>query len=599
MHDTLVGRITRRLYTHGITGSDARLGAVALVIAWFEDRQSENPRDLFQSLSRRLNGGVRADGLSAAADWLEDPGFSNTQWDVLAAAQADLRRSPPRPIDWTAELDASFVDRRFVADPGPTTSVAKSLNRVLDIPPSESCACMFAGATSLAWEMSGSRPVTLFTGDRDVAIIVALLARSASRSLSVDRRNPMDGTFMPSNFMDRPVDREPPFEHFDHIVTLPPFGMRVQTGEQKGLPFEAAQIERLMPRATRSFTTIVTDGALFREHRQETAFRQNLVEQYDATVMSLPSGIFTPASGVLASIIRLERNPSKRSVAMVDGRAMERVSTGKALEQQIARHLEAFHDLRPRDEDRRVVVAWNALKASGFSLLPDRYVTSETLARIDDFLRDRPTATLEQVATIERAKAPVQIRDPGEDPPLTAMEIAPSDLEGGIVRTPGRQLAFEKNQASAIAKITVQPGDVLVSIKGNVGLVGLVGMDADLAAIMNDPWVVSQSLAIIRLKPGGPIASSEVLNAILTAPWVQEKLESMSGGATVRTLPISALRSLSIPIPTREAADRVAQDLADVDKLRTRAADLVRNIDETRSAIWHNLWHIAPESGVQ
>ena len=595
MHDTLVGRITRGLYAHGIRGSDACVGAVALVTAWFEDRATDNPKDLFQAMSRRLHGADHADGLSAAADWLEDPGYSSSQWDALAAAQAELRSAPLGPIDWTAELDASFLDRRFALYIGPTTSIAKSLNRVLDIPLTESCACMFSAATSLAWVMSGNREVTLFAGDRDLAIIVALLARSASRGLKVDRRNPMDGTFTPSRYMDELVDREPPFDRFDHIITLPPFGMRVQSGEQRGLPFEAAQIERLAPRATKTFSTIVADGTLFRENRQEAALRQNLVQRYDATIMSLPGGIFMPASGVQASIMRLERSPSERSVLLVDGRSMERPSTGKALEQQIARHLETFQGLRPRDEDRGIVIEWDELEASNFSLLPERYLKSEGLARIENSLRDRPVASLVSVATIERAKAPMQMRDPGEDPPLTAMEIAPSDLEGGIVGSPRRQLAFEADQAGAIAKITVQPGDILVSIKGNVGRVGLVGSGASLAEIMNDPWVVSQSLAIIRLKPGGPISSPEVLNAILTAPWVQEKLESMSGGATVRTLPISALRSLSIPIPTREEADRAEQSLAEVDGLRAKVTDLVRNIEETRSAVWHSLWHVPPE----
>lgn len=599
MHDTLVARITRRLYSHGIGGGDASVGAAALATAWFEDRSTDNPRDLFQAMSRRLHGAGHASGLGAAADWLEDPGFSSAQWDALAGSLADLRETQVGPIDWTAELDASFADRRFVPDLGPTIHIVKSLSRVLDIPLTESCACMFSSTTSLAWIMSANREITLFAGDRDVAIIVALLARSASRSLKVDRRNPMDGTFMPSHVMDGLVDRDPPFDRFDHIITLPPFGMRIQSGGQKGLHFEAAQIERLAPRATRTFTTIVSDGLLFRENRQESALRQNLIEQYNATVMSLPGGIFMPTSGVQASIVRLKRNQSDRSVLMVDGRSIEKPSTGKALEQQIARHLESFLDLRPRDKDRSVVIAWEELAASNFSLLPERYIKSENLARIEDSLRDRPSAPLEKIATIERAKAPVQMRDPDEDPPLTAMEIAPADLEGGIVSPPRRQLAFEADQEGAIAKVTVQPGDVLVSIKGNVGRVGLVGLDASLAEIMNDPWVVSQSLAIIRLKPNGPISSPEVLNAILTAPWVQEKLESMSGGATVRTLPISALRSLSIPIPTGEEADRAAQLLAEVDELREKVADLTRNMDETRSAVWQSLWHVTPETGVQ
>lgn len=599
MHDTLIGRITRSLYSHGIGGRDASVGAAALVTAWFEDRATENPRDLFKAMSRRIGSAGHASGLFAAANWLEDPGFSASQWDVLAVALADLRGAQIGPIDWTAELDASFTDRRFLSELGPTTSIAKALNRVLDIPLTESCACMFSAATSFAWVMSANREVTLFPSDGDVAIIVALLARSASRNLQVDRRNPVDGTLMPARLMDGLIDGQPPFDRFDHIITLPPFGLRVQSGEHRGLSFEAAQIERLAPRAARTFATIVADGLLFRENRQETTLRQRLVEQYDATVMSLPSGIFMPATGVHASIVKLERRTSERSVLMVDGRSMENQSTGKTLELQIVRHLESFQDLRPRDEARKDLIQCDELEASNFSLLPERYIKSQSLARIEHSLKDRLTVALEQIATIERAKAPLQMRDPDEDPPLTAMEIAPADLESGIVNAPRRQLAFEADQEGAVAKVTVQPGDVLVSIKGNVGRAGLVGLDASLAEAMKDPWVVSQSLAIIRLKPGGPISSPEVLNAILTAPWVQEKLESMSGGATVRTLPISALRSLSIPIPTREEADRVMQELAEVDALRDRVADLSRNIDQTRNAVWHSLWHVVPESGVQ
>ena len=403
MHDTLVGRITRRLYAHGISGSDACVGAVALLTAWFEDRATDNPKDLFRAMARRLQGADHADGLSAAEAWLEDPGFSSSQWDALAAAQAELRSAPIGPIDWTAELEASFLDRRFVSDLGPTTSVAKSLNRVLDIPLTESCACMFPSATSLAWVMSGTRVVTLFAGDRDIAIIVSLLARSASRGLKVDRRNPMDGSFTSSRYVDELVDRDLSFDRFDHIITFPPFGIRIQSGEHKGLPFESAQIERLAPCATKTFSTIVTDGTLFRENRQEAALRQNLIERYEATIMSLPGGIYTPTSGVQTSIMRLEKSPSKRSVMLIDGRSMEKPSTGKALEQQIARHLEIFQGMRPRDEARGIVITWDELEASNFSLLPERYVKSEILALIENSLRHRPVASLESVATIERA----------------------------------------------------------------------------------------------------------------------------------------------------------------------------------------------------
>lgn len=445
--------------------------------------------------------------------------------------------------------------------------------------------------------MSGEQEVTLFAGNRDIAIATALLARAACRRLKVDRRNPLDGSFMPVSAFGEGADREPPFDSFDHIVTMPPFGMRLQGGQNKGLPLEAVQIERLASRAVRTFSTLVPDGMLFRENRQESALRQGLVEKYQATVMSLPPGIFMPAAGVLASIVRLECKPSDRSVRMIDARSMEKASSGRAQEQLIVRQLEQFQGLQPRDVQRIEVVQWGELEASNFSLLPERYLKSANLARLEEALKGRQLVTLDQVATVERSKAPIPIRENVEQPPLVAFEIAPSDIVDGEVGDPMRELNFESDQASAIAKVSVKSGDILVSIKGNVGIVGLVYMDADMAALVDEPWIVSQSLAIIRLVPGGPIASPNVLNAILTAPWVREKLESMSGGSTVRTLPISALRSLAIPVPTSEEQAEAMELLVDVGELRANVAELEKNINETRSAIWHSLWHVASETG--
>jgi len=532
--------------------------------------------------------------LQTAADWLVDPNFASTQWDALAAALGDLRNSPVRPIDWSAELEACFADRRMVgADMGPPLSIARSLARSLSVPMSESCGCMFAAATSIAWVMSGERPVTLFTGNREIAVIAALLARAACRPLTVDRRNPLDGSFMPVAGSLELREGEPPFECFDHIVSIPPFGLRVQDGREKGLPLEIAQIERLAARASHTFSTIVTDGALFRENRQETAVRRELVERYDVTVMSLPQGTCT-SSGVSTSLVRLDRGFSDRAIALTDARSTDNAITSRAPEQAIARHLEQFMGLHSRDPNRTVVANWDELEASNFSFLPERYLKSESLARIEDALKDRPLVALEVVATIERAKAPLPVRDAVNEPPLKALEIAPSDIIDGAVKEPTRQVGFELDQASALAKVAIKYGDILVSIKGNVGIIGLVDVYADLATLLNEPWIVSQSLAIIRLRHDGPIKSSAVLNAILTAPWVREKLESMSGGSTVRTLPISALRSLTIPIPTPEECDEATGHLKVVDDLRANVAELTRNISETRSAIWHRLWHVAP-----
>ena len=95
------------------------------------------------------------------------------------------------------------------------------------------------------------------------------------------------------------------------------------------------------------------------------------------------------------------------------------------------------------------------------------------------------------------------------------------------------------------------------------------------------------------------VPSPEILNALLTAPWVREKLESMSGGATVRTLPISAVRSLALPVPTAEDCAQADEELKLAADMREDIETRMRNLAQAKSALWHKLWHLPPEIGVE
>ncbi|WP_298670676.1 N-6 DNA methylase [uncultured Sphingomonas sp.] len=576
----------------GVNSADALMLSVAVLVGWNEQREQADGRAMFQALAGRLTGDGHGDALIAARDWLSDPGFSSQDWEFVEDGLSFLRREAGGPIDWNAEVAHCIHPDRRQAGAGPSLPLARSIARLLDLPLSDSVACLFPGAASIAWVLASERDVTLYA-DRDVAIVMALIARAACRLLRVRRENPIDGSFMPAFLTENPGEQPSPLGHFDHIVSVPPFGMRMQ----KGGTFEGHHIEHLAPLARRSFTALVPDGTLFREAKGETEFRSKWVTQYRATVLSLPAGMFWPATAISTSLLRLEPGSSS-SVRMIDGRSMDKTSTGRVQENMIVQHLERFRSLRAEDTDRAADVPVAELAANSFSLLPDRYLKSANLAALEEALTRNPVVALADVANVERGKAPMPLREPDEDPPLTAMEIAPSDLIDGIVRSPRKQQAFDLKEKSRVEGATVRPGDILVSIKGNVGIVGMVdGVDAALAESMNDPWIISQSLAIIRLKPNPHISSSGVLNALLTAPWVREKLESMSGATTVRTLPISALRGLSLPLPTEEECGRAENQLVEIAAVRERIDEQQRNLAKLQERLWARLWQMPINSG--
>lgn len=592
---SLTGLVQRSLLHFGYRSERAAFVAGAIIAAWNEDRSCTDLRSLFDGLAGHLQPTDHGDTLTAGQEWLKDTGLNSRE---LEAAQNALRALDNHrgPIDWTVEVEQFLsLSQTGMGSFGLSGTLSKAIDRVLDLPLADSVACLYSPSAALAWQLSADRNVTLFA-DRDLGIVLALYARAACRDLHVSRQNPVDGSFMPGGLGYESADRDPPFASFDHIVSVPPFGIRLHDGPFKGLPFEAYHIDRLFDRARKTFTAIVPDGFLFRETKGESEIRRRLIDQRQVTVMSLPAGMFAQAGGVATSILHLE-NERSDSALMIDGRSIEKGSSRKAHERTIAEHLESFRGMRARDDERMDQVHVDELAANRWSLLPDRYVTSSDLARIDEALGQRETVELQDVASIERNKAALPIREAVEDPPLMALEIAPMDVADGLVAIPTKQQAYELDQKVRVEGITVHAGDILVSIKGNIGRIGIVGEGATLATVMKEPWVISQSLAIIRWQPNNWIPSPAILNAILTAPWVSEKLESMSGGTTVKSLPISALRSMRIPVPSLEECALAEEQLRDIEELRGIIANHQSNLAEKHETIWSRLWQVPIMSG--
>jgi hypothetical protein len=584
-----------QLHVHGIPTSDAGPLAASLLCAWSAGVLAQDGRQALAKLAVALSPSSRFDGLQFAKEWLEDPGLSAIQWQAVDAAWQKLSVKSPNNVDWTAEATALLCQP---IQYGPTQIAMPIARAIADIvrpkASSESCACLFQTAATLAWALAETRPVTFIPGNADIAMIVALLAYAGKRPIRVDRRNPVDGSFMTVGSDSANGNREPPFSHFDHIVSVPPFGMRLDGAKLSTM--EAHQTDLFVRRAKRSFTTLTVDGFLFRENRGETELRQRLLGKYTASIMSMPAGMLAPSINVQTSLLRLEPGADD-FVYMIDARSMPKSSRGRVQDHLIAKHLAAFAGFTASDEDRFYQAPLDDVAAAQYSLLPDRYMKSNVLAAIDAALQDKETVRLGDIATIERGKAPQPIRTLVEDPPLAGLEIVPSDIVDGRVRTPSRQVAFEGAEIERAKNVAAKYNDILISIKGNIGVVGIVDSGAILAEVMNEPWIISQSLAIIRWRPNNFIPSAAILNALLTAPWAREKFESLGGATTVKLLPIGALSTMQIPVPSAEECQAAQTVLESMEAMRADIDARTANLKAKRDALWNQLWHLNNPSG--
>jgi type I restriction enzyme S subunit len=134
---------------------------------------------------------------------------------------------------------------------------------------------------------------------------------------------------------------------------------------------------------------------------------------------------------------------------------------------------------------------------------------------------------------------------------------------------------------SAEAKRTrVQPGDLLISITAEVGMVGVVPSDLG-------EGYVNQHVAIARPHPQ---LDSRFLAVFVAAPLHGEtQLDALQRGATKAGLGLDDIRALRIPLPPAveqvEIARRVDQLLALADALEQRIEVASRRVDRSSQAV--------------
>jgi hypothetical protein len=595
VNETFSARFAQLAWRHGVSGSEVALLAGGLNLARsfkLSCSSSGSLQRLLSEVADRLHTGAEWDGRGAAADWLRHPSIPGPVLDRLAAGVDALLDSAPDKVNWDNELGAvleSVGHRGEVL--GLPLAIAIALQTVLAIPESGVCACLFGPTATIAWTLSETRPVRLYVGEPDVARLFSMFAVGAGRRLIVDRRNPLEGSFMPS-LSDMGVRDRSPVVEVDYILSVPPFGLRVRDTDGSPVSIEAIQLDRLRRFARREFVTIIPDGFLFREGRREVQIRRELIESGTIEVDSLPPGIFGRVSGVSTAVLRVVPEESGQ-VRFVDGRTMRAQSSGKVQQRLLLQHLASWPEIRS-DKELIASVPVKTVAENNFVLMPDRYVRPAALQAVHDAAAELRHVQLSEVAAIERTKAPRPLHDAEEEPWLVCREIAPSDIHHGVVGEPRRTVNFAENEAQRAKSLVVRDGDILVSIKGNVGIVGIVP-DSAPQADADEPWIISQSLAIIRYRSNPHIPSPEVLNAILTAPWVRQGLERLAGGSTVRTLSMGDLRQFEVPLLEPREFEAVGKVLNLVAEKREEIRARIASIDSHQRRIWNKLWGMNPD----
>jgi type I restriction-modification system DNA methylase subunit len=333
---------------------------------------------------------------------------------------------------------------------------------------------------------------------------------------------------------------------------------------------------------------LVAEGELFRMVGAEAVVRRHLIESERLTaVLGVPPGLFYSSTMVKLGLLVIAEKPLKRStVRFVD-------ISHKGLSYRGTRGRFEF-DFDPQTETAELIsgqapadktmgrdVSYDEIFEHNFVLTPDRYLNAGLRDRIDMLMRDADAATLPDVAELIR---PANLQKSlGED--YTIFEASPGDIgDRGYLDQPGRSFTVDRATYTRALNQRVQPGDVLLSIKGTIGVVGLVPENVPHEG-ETAIWTAGQSLMILRPKKRGGM-DPITLYEYLTDETVNEFIKSLAGGSVIQNLGMKDLKAFPVPVPSKQIMQDVRARFMARQALLDEVEAIHRRIAAERAEQW-------------
>jgi hypothetical protein len=225
--------------------------------------------------------------------------------------------------------------------------------------------------------------------------------------------------------------------------------------------------------------------------------------------------------------------------------------------------------------------SYEEIAAMDFNLSVDRYVRSEEDQQIATALDESKTIELADVAEIIRPQSVA-----GEESQASHVfaEVGLQDLQtDGSIQDPNKLVHVDESTLSRANRQRLEPGDVLLSVRGRIGAAGMVPATAK--DLMRHPWIASQAFVILRLRSNSPI-SSLALYRYLSSPMGQGLLQSLASGATVPMVSIGDVKKLRVMVPSTAEQREVERQYEKLLKVRSQIRQLEHQAEELTGTGW-------------
>lgn len=322
---------------------------------------------------------------------------------------------------------------------------------------------------------------------------------------------------------------------------------------------------------------VVPEGIIFQSGRAYKALRKALVDDgYLYAVVSLPQGAFNPYSGVKTSILLLDKVLAKKSDSILfvkvenDGfdlgarrRPIDKNDLPQSLKiiKKFRESLRKGQALKLKGEEEKYVLIVPKKKIQGnggHNLTGDRYIEVKTAQK-----QKWPMVELREVCEILNGyafKSENYVND-------GVRVIRITNVQKGKIVDDNPKF-YPTNTKEPIEKYKLLENDLLISLTGNVGRVGLLPKEFL-------PAGLNQRVACLRVD-GKKINKLFLFRILNQDKFEQECIKSASGIAQ-KNLSTVWLSKIKTPLPPLEVQKQIVAEIGLLQKVVDGAKQMVKN----------------------
>jgi type I restriction-modification system DNA methylase subunit len=305
---------------------------------------------------------------------------------------------------------------------------------------------------------------------------------------------------------------------------------------------EARRVFAAHQRCSGTTYALVSPGIGFRTSKDLEYFREELVKRnwLDA-VIALPSGA-NAATNLEGLLLVLKKDRATGTpIKMIAAHELlnrSKARTGRVWDANGVKELAQILNNRSECSYARLITA-EELESNGFSFQVSRYLHSEDDLMLKRYLGSRTTMQLGDLAEIKR---PVASLGRQEDDGIEVREVAPGDIDdSGQLRQGSKRIRLPEAALAKGRQQLLEPGDVLLSIKGGLGKVAVV-------QDLEHPTVPGQAFCVVRLRPNAPLTPAALVQYLRSAVG-QTLLGKAGQRPDVAFVPIGEVKSMPVVIP--------------------------------------------------